>query len=106
MPAEAGVTLCRYNKVAEARLKDRLMKRFLYLLLFAILIRLLILPLTSTTDADAVSRTFIAWRWLENPHLISYSGWGPLHFYLIAGALKLWFDPVILQSFCISCSPF
>ncbi len=52
------------------------------------------LPYASTTEADAVSRIFVAWQWLENPYFISYSGWGPLHFYLLAGALFLWFDPV------------
>ncbi|MCI0415683.1 glycosyltransferase family 39 protein [bacterium] len=71
------------------------MKRFLLLILFASVIRLLVFPYTSiTNEGDSVSRILISWDWLENPTFITHGGWGPLHFYLIAGALWLWFDPV------------
>jgi hypothetical protein len=41
-----------------------------------------------------VPRIFISWQWLENPRFITHGGWPPLHFYLMAASLWLWFDPV------------
>jgi hypothetical protein len=75
------------------------MKRFSLLLFFNLVLRLCLLPFTSVTnEGDSISRILIAWRWLEHPTFISHAGWGPLHFYLIAGALRIWFNPIVSPS--------
>lgn len=74
-------------------MKDR---KILFLLAIVSLIKLLVLPFSQTTDADAVSRIFISLSWLDNPHWIKESVWGPLHFYLNGIALFIWRNPVIM----------
>lgn len=54
---------------------------------FALLLRLIAMPFSQTCDADAVTRTFMAIAWLEDPHLITYGVWAPLHQYFNAFAL-------------------
>jgi len=51
--------------------------------------RAIALIFSSPTDFDAVERVYIAWRWLENPEIITHGVWLPLHNYLIAGVM--WF---------------
>ena len=45
------------------------------------------MPFSQTCDADAVSRTFMAIKWLKDPHVITSGVWAPLHQYLNAFAL-------------------
>lgn len=54
----------------------------IYGALFLLIFKLLLFPITQTVDADAVTRTFISYNWLKNPHFITDSVWAPLHFYL------------------------
>lgn len=63
--------------------------------LLAAAIRLAVLPHATADGSDAVSRVWIAWRWLEDPQFIPNQVWGPLHFYLIGGVLALFPDPVL-----------
>jgi len=57
-------------------------------ILIGLLVRLIALPFVQTDDADAVSRIFIAYRWLQNPYLIKSAVWLPIHHYL--NALAIW----------------
>jgi hypothetical protein len=78
--------------------------RFIYLLCGALfLLKICLLPITAIVDADAVSRIFIAQRWLDNPHLITEGVWAPFHHYLNAAILFITDSritgPVIVQLF-------
>ncbi len=58
--------------------------------------RLLVFPINEHVYGDAVSRTELAEDWARSPHLITSFGdgaaqYGPLHLYLIGGALT-WVD--------------
>jgi hypothetical protein len=64
------------------------------ILCIGLVIRLAALPFAMSEDADAASRTWIAWRWLDHPHLITDGIWAPLHFYIIAVPLYLFADPL------------
>ena len=57
--------------------------------------RLALLPFATIESADSVSRTWKAWAWLADPHIISHGFWGPLHTYLIAFALTVYPDPLL-----------
>ncbi|XXF76670.1 glycosyltransferase family 39 protein [Myxococcaceae bacterium GXIMD 01537] len=64
------------------------------LLVAALLPRLLLFPVNENLYGDAVVRTELAERWLNDPHLIkSYQDgayqFGPLHVYLVGGALTV-----------------
>jgi 4-amino-4-deoxy-L-arabinose transferase-like glycosyltransferase len=61
----------------------------------ALSVRLLAFPFATTDEGDSVWRTWIAWRWLSEPKLITYGVWGPLHTYLIALSMAIGRDPVI-----------
>jgi hypothetical protein len=69
-------------------------RQFILALAIGLLVRLLAVPFAMTDHADAVTRIFIAQRWLENPEIITHGVWGPLHTYMLAGMLALWNDPV------------
>src|SRR5215468_50325 len=67
--------------------------RALYRLLFAcalvLLPRLAVFPWSENLYGDAVVRTELAQRWLQNPHWIAHMDdgafqYGPLHVYLVA----------------------
>ena len=58
-------------------------------------IRFAYLPYATMTSNDRVYRTWIAWRWLSDPELITHGLWGPLHTYLIALAMTVYPDPVL-----------
>jgi hypothetical protein len=75
------------------RNRDEFIKLF-FILSLGLLVRIFIIPFSMTTEADAVSRVFIAWHWLSDPNFISWGVWPPLHTYLIALALWLVEDPV------------
>src|SRR6516162_6842207 len=73
----------------------------LYRLLLAcalvLLPRLAVFPWSENLYGDAVVRTELAQRWLQNPHWIVHMDdgafqYGPLHIYLVAGALALGID--------------
>jgi Dolichyl-phosphate-mannose-protein mannosyltransferase len=57
-------------------------------------VRLAYLPFATLTSFDRTMRTWIAWRWLDDPELITNGVWGPLHTYLIALALAIYNNPV------------
>ena len=66
-------------------------KRLLLICSAGLLLRLVFLPISETTEADAVSRVFAAQRWLMEPHFITHGVWGPLYTYLVA--LAMWIIP-------------
>jgi len=75
--------------------------RAIWSLLFAcalvLLPRLAVFPWSENLYGDAVVRTELAQRWLQNPHWIAHMDdgafqYGPLHVYLVAGALALGID--------------
>lgn len=68
--------------------------RLAWLLLLALAVRLVVFPLNEHIYGDAVSRTEMAEDWARAPHVITSFGdgaaqYGPLHLYLIGGALSL-----------------
>ncbi|MEM7022167.1 MAG: glycosyltransferase family 39 protein [Pseudomonadota bacterium] len=60
----------------------------------ALAARLVLLPYATTDGSNSAARVWIAWRWWDDPGLITEGVWGPLHFYLIGGVLALTGDPV------------
>jgi len=68
---------------------------------FAVLVKLVLLPMAQTIDADAVTRTFLSEGWIHNPVWITKGVWGPFHFYLVGCMLALWnnmvYAPVVLN---------
>ena len=55
--------------------------------LIGLLLRLVAWPFAQVVDADAVTRIFIAEKWIDDPHLISEGIWPPLHHYFNAFAI-------------------
>jgi hypothetical protein len=83
------------NTSDAAGVRKQTTKLLIFLVALALLLRFLAFPLTSVTnEGDSVPRIFLSWQWLEHPALLDCSGWPPLHFYMIAAALWIWFDPV------------
>jgi 4-amino-4-deoxy-L-arabinose transferase-like glycosyltransferase len=73
-------------------------RQLTWVLAVAVLVRALAFPFTDNLYGDAVVRTELAQRWLENPHLITSFAdgvyqFGPLHTYYLALFLKLWPNP-------------
>jgi 4-amino-4-deoxy-L-arabinose transferase-like glycosyltransferase len=60
----------------------------------ALVVRLALLPFATTDGGDAISRTWIAWRWLSDPEFITHGVWGPLHTYLLGAVLAVFPDPI------------
>jgi hypothetical protein len=60
----------------------------------ALAVRLAVLPFATTDGSNPAARVWIAWRWLDDPGVITHGVWGPLHFYLIGAVLALTNDPV------------
>jgi 4-amino-4-deoxy-L-arabinose transferase-like glycosyltransferase len=54
-----------------------------------LVVRLIILPFSQTIDADAVTRIFMAYKWLKDPTLITSAVWLPLHLYFNAAVIWL-----------------
>lgn len=50
--------------------------------LAAFVARLACIPYSEVVDADAVTRVFIAEKWLQDPYWIGHGVWAPFHFYL------------------------
>ncbi len=59
--------------------------------LIGLLSRLVFLPFSHVVDPDVYSRIYIAWEWLQHPHLISTAVWPPLHTYIMS--VFLWVFP-------------
>jgi len=53
-----------------------------WLALLLIVVKLALLPFAQVNDADAVSRTFLAVAWKENPVWIISNVWAPFYFYM------------------------
>lgn len=62
--------------------------------ILAVFIRLSYLPYGTLTSGDRAYRVWGAWRWLDDPKLITHGVWGPLHYYLIALSMTIVRDPV------------
>ena len=54
------------------------------IIVIGLIIRIVALPFVHTTNADAVSRIIIAYKWLQNPYFTISDVWLPLHHYLNA----------------------
>ncbi|HSZ25112.1 MAG TPA: hypothetical protein VK766_05315, partial [Cytophagaceae bacterium] len=54
-----------------------------YVLLLLVVLRIVLLFVSQTDDADAVSRYLLALDWMKDPHWIRSAVWGPFHFYLL-----------------------
>jgi 4-amino-4-deoxy-L-arabinose transferase-like glycosyltransferase len=85
-----------YAERAPRQSEDRnLIKWLILVIVVGVIIRLLALPFSMTNEADAVSRTLIAWDWLSAPKLITSGVWGPLHTYIIALPMALTHDSIV-----------
>jgi Dolichyl-phosphate-mannose-protein mannosyltransferase len=62
--------------------------------MLALLVRLASLPFTTLDSADSTARVQVGWLWSEHPFYIVAGGWGPLHYYMIGAAMRLWPDPI------------
>jgi len=80
------------------------------LFLLALLSRVIAMPFAEVTDADAVTRIYMAEKWLLDPHLISEGIWLPFHHYFNAIALWFWSDswysPMLFHSILASLTVF
>jgi len=70
-------------------------KTLAYLLLLGFVIRLIVFFYAKNYNGDAVLRTLLGERWLQDPTFVTHathSTWvfAPLHFYLIGLALSIW----------------
>lgn len=59
--------------------------------LIGLISRLAFLPFSHVVDPDVYSRIYIAWEWIQHPHLISTAVWPPLHTYIMS--VFLWIFP-------------
>jgi hypothetical protein len=68
-----------------------------------LLLRLTVLPYAQF-EADAVSRIYAGWNWLQHPHWIASGAWAPLHCYLLGSFFivvpDLFWGPIIFQLLC------
>ncbi|HNW97939.1 MAG TPA: glycosyltransferase family 39 protein [Bacteroidales bacterium] len=75
--------------------------QIIIIFLISLVVRLILLPFAQTVDADAVSRVYIAYDWLKNPHLITSGIWAPLHHYINAFAIfitsSLVYGPIVFH---------
>lgn len=76
-------------------------KEHWWIMLLAFAIRLAALPLSETVDSDAVSRTFMAYEWIQHPYWISHGIWLPFHQYLNGFVLLIYpslvYTPVLMN---------
>ncbi len=86
--------------------------KILLLVAAVFLLKIILLPYSQTTHADAVTRVFKSINWLENPHWVKASVWGPFHYYINGLGLKIWYNPVYTPKLiniifsCLSLLPF
>jgi len=85
----------------------------IFILIISVFIfKLILLPFSETTDADAVTRIFLSIKWLDNPHWIMTDVWAPFHYYLNAFSLLIWDNRVIMPKLvqvvtsCLTLFPF
>lgn len=69
--------------------------RVYWLMFAAAILRICCLPFTQTVDADAVSRVFMSWVWMEKMEFIAQGVWLPFHQYLLGIGFWLWPDLVL-----------
>jgi 4-amino-4-deoxy-L-arabinose transferase-like glycosyltransferase len=87
-------------------------KKFYLFLLFAFILKLVLVPFAQVIDADAVTRTLITINWLEHPYWMDTAIWAPFHFYYNSIALLIWnnpmYAPVVLNVIfsCLTLIPF
>lgn len=77
------------------------MNRGWWLVAAVLVPRLLVFPWNENLAGDSIARTWLAHRWLENPHFIfGFDGgakqFGPVHIYLLA--LAEWLSPSLLHA--------
>src|SRR4051794_5199311 len=70
-------------------LRTRVAVEVLGVFLLALVVRLACLPFAGQDSLDHSLRIWIAQRWLDDPFLLLHGVWPPMHFYLIAGALRV-----------------
>ncbi len=76
------------------------------------ILKLIILPFSQTTHADAVSRVFLSINWANNPEWITHSIWAPFHFYINGIGLIIWDNTILLPKLiniifsCVTLFPF
>ena len=62
------------------------------LLLLALAVRLAGLPWATADSWDHAARIWAAWRWSDDPFMLTWGVWGPLHYMLMAPVVA-WFGP-------------
>lgn len=66
-----------------------------------LLFKLVLMPFVHVTNADAVSRIYLALEFAENPHWITSGNWPPIYFYIMGYALQLYdnqfFTPIFVN---------
>lgn len=67
----------------------------LFLVAFAVSVRLLFLPYASQDTNDHTLRVWIAWRWMEDPFFFLHGHWPPLHFFLLGPVIHWTNDPLL-----------
>jgi len=76
-------------------------KEHWWIMLLAIATRIAALPYSETVDSDAVSRTFMAYEWIQHPYWISHGIWLPFHQYLNGFVLLIYpslvYAPVLIN---------
>jgi hypothetical protein len=69
--------------------------RVYLLMALATILRFALTPFSQTVDADAVSRVFMSWVWMEDMEFIAQGVWLPFHQYLLGIGFALFPDMVI-----------
>ncbi len=65
------------------------------LFVFALVVRLALLPFASQDTNDHALRVWIAWRWAEDPFFFLHGHWPPLHFFVLGTFLRVFHDPIV-----------
>ncbi|MFO1067143.1 MAG: glycosyltransferase family 39 protein [Geminicoccaceae bacterium] len=68
------------------------------LVLLALAVRIAGLPLAAHDSIDHALRVWIAWRWSEQPFLLTQGVWPPLHMMLMGLLLRLGADPATVPT--------
>ena len=82
-------------------------KSLIFISVFLLAVKLVLLPFSATVDADAVSRVLMSEKWLTEENIIPYGVWAPLHLYLNSFIIfitgdRIW-SPVIVN-ILLSCA--
>lgn len=76
----------------DTKRKDR--RNILIIGIVGLAVRMLALPFSQMIEADAVTRTWLAINWMDDPNVILAGRQGPLHLYLLAFSILIGRDPV------------